>query len=147
MISPKGIKKLISCTKDLSKISIEFIPHKDHKFTTIGHWFEDEFGAHIQISQELKWEFRIAVLFHELIEYSMCREEGITTKECDDFDALFEIEYEQGVWLKSVEAGFDKRCPYRKGHVWGSRFERLVIWLLGVSWVEYTEACDKLMGV
>jgi hypothetical protein len=128
-------------------LTIDFIPHKDHQFTTIGHWFEDADGLHIQISRELNWKFQVAVLFHELIEVFMCEAQGVKTPECDVFDALFESEYERGVWPKSVEAGMDKRCPYRKGHIWGRRFERLVIFLLGASWREYGDACDELLGI
>lgn len=132
-------------------IDIQFIPHSKHKFTTIGYWFmtdmEDAGGEtlHIQISRELEWKYRIAVLFHELIEVTICMASGITTEECDRFDAMFEYEYSIGRWPKSVEAGFDKRCPYRKGHIWGTRFERLVIFLLKASWRDYNTACLDLM--
>jgi hypothetical protein len=126
-------------------IDIHFIPHKEHKFTTIGHWFFEHGVLHIQISQELYWKYQMAVLFHELIEAAMCRAADITTEECDQFDAVFEIEYAQGIWPKSVEAGFDKRCPYRKGHIWGSRFERAVIFLLRASWKDYNATCLELM--
>jgi len=132
------------------RINIKFIDQKDHKFTTIGHWFETyEHGdviLNIQISK-MFWKYQMAVLFHELIEVAICQSKNIHTVECDIFDAMFETEYEAGVWPKSVEAGFDKRCPYRVGHIWGSRFERVVIWLLGAKWRDYTDATNKLMGV
>lgn len=128
------------------KIDVQFIPHAEHRFTTIGHWFETADGTlHIQISRELHWKYQVAVLFHELIEATMCRANGITTAECDEFDALFEREYDEGKWPKSVEAGFDRRCPYRRGHIWGSRFERVVIFLLGASWRDYNRTCLILM--
>lgn len=129
------------------KIDIRFIPHAEHRFTTIGHWFVEGDTLIIQISNEICWKNKIAVLFHELIEASMCISRGITTEECDDFDSLFEKEYEAGVWPKSVEAGHDPRCPYRKGHKWGCRFERLVIFLLLASWNDLNAECDRLMGV
>ncbi len=128
------------------KIDIQFIPHSQHKFTTIGHWFVDNDTLTIQISEEICWPNKIAVLFHELIESCMCISKGITTEECDAFDEIFEREYELGIWPKSVEAGYDPRCPYRRGHIWGSRFERVVIFLLGASWKDCNAECDKLMG-
>lgn len=129
------------------KIKIQFIPHKKHIHTTIGYWSVRNDVLTIQISQELCWENKIVVLFHELIEAAMCINKGITTEECDAFDDLFEQEYTEGKWPKSVEAGFDPRCPYRKGHIWGTRFERLVIFLLGANRKELDAECNKLMGI
>lgn len=128
-------------------IDIRFIPHAQHRFTTIGHWFVENGTLVIHVSEEICWQNKIAVIFHELIEAGICISKGITTEQCDAFDEVFEQEYERGVWPKSVEAGFDPRCPYRKGHVWGSRFERIVIFLLGANWKECNRECDILMGV
>jgi len=128
------------------QIDIRFIPHSQHRFTTIGHWFVENDTLTIQISDEICWQNKIAVIFHELIEAGICVSKGITTEECDAFDALFEHEYELGIWPKSVEAGFDKRCPYRKGHIWGSRLEKLVLFLIGANRKECDAECDKLMG-
>ena len=127
-------------------IVIKSIPQAEHRFTTIGDWWEEGDSLQVRIT-EMDWRYQFAVLFHELIEFSMCKARGITTAECDSFDALFETEYESGKWPKSVEAGFDSRCPYRKGHIWGSRLERIVIFLLGASWNDYLKTCDNLMGI
>jgi hypothetical protein len=131
--------------ESFKKIEINFIPHKEHKFTTIGHWAVENEILKIWISEEICWQNKAAVLFHELIEVFICISKGITTAECDEFDELFEKEYENGIWSKSIEAGFDKRCPYRIGHIWGSRFERIVIFLLGASWKDCNKECDELM--
>jgi len=128
-------------------IDLKFIPHADHRFTTIGHWYVVDDVLVIQISKEICFANKVAVIFHELIEAAMCISRGITTEECDAFDEMFEKEYDAGIWPRSVEAGFDMRCPYRRGHIWGSRFERIVIFLLGASWRECNAECDKLMGV
>lgn len=128
-------------------IKIQFIAHKNHRHTTLGYWKVENGSLVIQISRELCWENRIVVLFHELIEAAICIRNGITTEECDAFDDLFELEYEAGIWPKSVEAGFDKRCPYRKGHIWGSRFELLVMLLLRADRKKLNAECNKLMGV
>ena len=128
-------------------ISVQFIPHTQHRFTTIGHWFVVDDTLHIQISREICWENKVAVLFHELIEAAWCINHAITTEQCDAFDDLFEREYEEGKWPKSVEAGMDKRCPYRKGHIWGRRFEWLVLFALGANKKKCDAECDALMGI
>ncbi len=129
------------------KLEIQFIPHAQHRFTTIGHWFVKNDVLTIQISQEICWENKVLTLLHELIEAAICIRQGITTEQCDAFDALFEAEYALGIWPKSVEAGFDPRCPYGKGHVWGTRFERLACWAVGVSKKKLDAECNALMGV
>ena len=128
-------------------IEIRFIPHDQHRFTTIGYWYVLHETLFIEISKEICWENRIAVLFHELIEAAICISRDITTAECDAFDELFEQEYADGKWPLSVEAGHDPRCPYRSGHSWGCRFERLVIFLLGADKKKLDAECDRLMGI
>lgn len=129
-------------------INIEIIPQKEHRFTTIGDWWVDENGnLQVKISKMADWRYEIAVLFHELIEFFICKHLGITTEECDEFDAFYETQYEQGIIDRSKEAGFDKRCPYRKGHIWGARFERMIVFLLGASWKKYIKDCDDLMQI
>ncbi len=126
-------------------IDIQFIPHSEHRFTTIGYWFVENETLTIQISKEISWQNKIATIFHELIEAGICIKDGITTAQCDAFDELFEQEYQDGLWPVEKEAGFDRRCPYRKGHVWGHRMERIVMFLLGVDWNESNEECLRLM--
>ncbi|MFD1558368.1 hypothetical protein ACFSHT_22510 [Paraburkholderia silviterrae] len=128
-------------------IKIEFIPHKQHRFTTIGHWFVEDDTLTIQISREICWQNKVAVIFHELIEAAICIARNVTTEECDAFDELFEQEYDAGLWPRSVEAGFDKRCPYRLGHKWGTRFERFALWLMRANVKQCNEECDLLMGI
>ena len=129
------------------KIDVQFIPHAQHRYTTIGYWAVEGGTLVIQISEEICWPNRIAVLFHELIEAAWCIANNVTTAECDAFDDLFEREYAAGIWPKSVEAGFDKRCPYRTGHRWGTVMEHLVFWILGVRKRDMDAECDRLMGV
>lgn len=128
-------------------IDVQFVPHTQHRYSTIGYWRVEDDILHIEISQEICWENRISVLFHELIEAAWCITHGITTAECDAFDDLFEREYTEGIRPKSVEAGHDKRCPYRKGHIWGCRFEWLVLFILGADKKKCDAECDALMGI
>lgn len=128
-------------------MDIFLIPQSKQRFTTVGYWAGDSIDeVRFWISIMSDWRFMIAVLFHETIEWSWCRTHWITTAQCDAFDQLFEEEYKAGR-SEEDEAGYDKRCPYRKGHVWGGRFERVVIWILGARWKDYVAECNKLMGI
>ena len=129
-------------------INLKIIPQDEHRFTTIGDWWVDEKGVlQMRISKMADWRYEVAVLFHELIEFFVCKHLGIETKECDEFDLFYETQYEKGLIDRSKEAGFDKRCPYQKGHRWGARFERLIIWILGASWKKYLADCNRLMNI
>ena len=84
------------------------------------------------------------ILFHEEIEIAWCIKNGVTSAECQKFDTMWEREIKTGLHKPEEEAGFDKRCPYRGGHVWGSRFERLVCWILGINWKKYCQDCEEI---
>jgi hypothetical protein len=87
----------------------------------------------------------LMVFLHEIVEVFLCIKDGITTEECDAFDEIYEQGYKDGTIPVEKEAGYDKKCPYRKGHVWGDRVSWFVGVLLGVNWKEYSRECDELI--
>lgn len=117
------------------------------KVTTCGTWWEDGDVLEVRLAQMCDWRYEVAVLFHELIEFFWCQRRGIKTQPCDDFDEWFERQYELGKYPKTAESGFHKDCPYRGGHVWGSRFERVVTFILACSWKKYCAECNHVMGI
>src|SRR6266849_3414976 len=103
-------------------IYIRIIPMEEQRFTTLGDWFEIARGSYqIILTQMDDWRHIALVLVHELTELIICWRDHVTTAQADEFDQLWEIELQEGIQSPSVEAGFDKRCPYRKGHIWGVR--------------------------
>lgn len=125
---------------------IRFIPLMENRVTTLGDWGEDENGFWMTITEMSDWRMEFLVLIHELTEWAICQYMGVTTEEADAFDALFEKEYAQGLHPIEQEAGFDKRCPFRKGHIWGARMERLFSWFLGVNWDHYGDVAYNMMA-
>lgn len=122
------------------------MPISEQRFTTLGDWWESDAGNFaIAISEMPDWRHEFLVLIHELTEWAICQAKGVPTADCDAFDAMWEKELGQGLHGLEEEAGFDRRCPYRKGHVWGYRMERFFCFLLGASWKEYGLACDALV--
>lgn len=118
----------------------------EQRFTTLGDWWEDENGAFtIAITEMKDWRHEFLVLIHELTEWAICQATGVSTEAADKFDEEWEKDIRAGLVSAELEAGFDKRCPYRRGHVWGARAERLFCWLLGASWKDYLKECDKLI--
>jgi hypothetical protein len=127
-------------------LNLEIRPVSEQRFTTLGDWWQREDGSYtITVSEMDDWRHVFLVLAHELTEWAITRHQGVTSAECDAFDSMFEEEIRAGRWGVEIEAGFDRRCPYRKGHVWGCRAERLFSWLLGVNWNDYCQACIRLL--
>lgn len=115
------------------KLNIRTVPQCEHRFTTIGDWWERDGTLEVRISYLPDWRWQIGVLVHELVEWIYCKRRGITSDECDRFDRFYEEQYRSKVIPVEKEAGYDKRCPYHRGHVWGDRIAWLVEWLLGVD--------------
>lgn len=120
-------------------------------YTTCGYWYWEKPNnrgtLHVEVVKYQDWRYALAVWGHELIEAAWCWLRGITTEQCDFFDDLYEQEYEEGKQPLTSEGGFDKRCPYRVGHVLGSWWERLAIHATFASWTAYDQACNFAMGI
>jgi hypothetical protein len=127
-------------------ITVKVIPISEQRFTTLGDWLENPDGSFVITLPEMNdWRVTFLVLMHELVEWGITQSEGTTTSACDDFDAMWEQEIKDGKQLIETEAGFDPRCPYRRGHVWGYRAERVLCWILGLSWKSYGAECDRYL--
>lgn len=125
-------------------IVIKQLEREQLRFTTAGDWMMHEDGSfEIHLLKMDDWRYSAIVLIHELTEIFICWRLGITAQEADDFDRVWEDELKKGIQNLEKEAGFDKRCPYRKGHVWGARMERLFCFILGVNWNKYCNDWDN----
>lgn len=126
---------------------IKCISLLENRFTTLGDWMETAPGEFmITVTEMVDWRHETLVLLHELVEWAICQRDGVRTADCDAFDALWEQELRNGLQRPETEAGFDRRCPYRKGHVWGCRVERAFAFLFGVSWADYCRTCDEMIA-
>src|SRR5882672_1464250 len=134
--------------KAFSLPEIKLIPVTEHRWTTLGTWVEREDGSfQVLVARMSRWQYELCILAHELVEWAICQRDGVSTKDCDDFDDLWESEFQAGKHSLEAEAGFDRRCPYRRGHVLGTRVEWLLCRLLGVSWSQYCADCMMALEV
>ena len=126
--------------------NIRAIPIEDNRFTTLGDWYENPNGSfEITVTIMDDWRHMFCVLIHEMIEWAVCQRDQVRTADCDAFDAEWERGIEAGIHPIEVEAGFDRACPYRRGHVWGCRMEHLFCFILGCNWKSYCTACDRMI--
>lgn len=128
------------------KITIRTIPHKLHRYPTIGDWtFYDNnpegLSMDIAVSDMENWGFELLIALHEMVEAVMCKSAGVTPEMVDAFDMEFEKNRKPGDFL---EPGYAKDAPYRKQHLIAEGIEKIVAAELGVNWAEYEKACDAL---
>ena len=120
------------------KIVIQTIPHQDHRYETCGdYWVDKEGTIQVRVSQMSDQRYEALVAVHEIVEKLLCSQRGITDAEIDAFDIAFEKERAEGMHGDDVEAGDDKRAPYRKEHFFATSIERLLAAELGVDWATY----------
>lgn len=77
------------------------------------------------------------VALHELIEYELCKMNGITDREVVAFDVNFEEERRRNLHPLEAEPGNDPRAPYRNEHGFATMIEMMVAQKLGVKWSAY----------
>lgn len=124
--------------KNLPKIVIDVIPHKKQRYPTCGDYFKKKGELHVRISKmNSKHEF--LVLMHEMIEWFLINEKGISIKSIDDFDILYEE-----TKTDDSEPGNDPNAPYYEEHQYATLIEKLLAEKLGVNWSKYDEAVNKL---
>jgi len=80
------------------------------------------------------------VALHEMIEYELCKKNGITDREVVAFDVNFEAERRRNIHPLEAEPGNDPRAPYRDEHDFASTIEMMVAQKLGVKWEAYEKA-------
>ena len=124
-------------------ITLKSIPHKSHRYPTVGDWIQDEFGnIHVQVSQVGDVRMEFLIMLHELVEAVLCIERGIPEPEMADFDRNFEALRELG--QVTGEPGDDPEAPYRTEHRFAENIERLMAQALGVSWSDYEATLERL---
>lgn len=127
-------------------VSIKVIPHKEHRYPTVGDWWFDASKSTIEIrvSDMNNWRYEMLVAVHELIEVLICKHKGITTKQVDKFDMQFEKERAQGKHPDYAEPGDQPKAPYRDQHCIATGVERILAACLGVCWEHYAQAIESL---
>jgi hypothetical protein len=120
------------------KIEIRFIEHGDHRYETVGDWYESgEIGTVIVDITKMKdprYEFLVTI--HELIEMYLCDFSGISQRMVDDFD--------MGPGKDSEDPGMESEAPYHNQHLAATGIEMQLAALLDVDWKKYEEYLESL---
>jgi hypothetical protein len=121
------------------KIDIKTIKQEDHRYQTLGDYWDDEEGTHIRVTNLKSPDSEFLVALHELIEQYLLKVAGIKEPDVMAFDIMFEKERADGKWDEYAEPGDDPRAPYRKQHFFAECIERLVAGFIGVDWKQHCE--------
>ncbi|OLC92385.1 MAG: hypothetical protein AUI92_05375 [Thaumarchaeota archaeon 13_1_40CM_3_38_6] len=131
--------------KEVVDYTLAHINHKEQRYETVGDWIVvPHKPVKIRVSKLPDERYVYLVQVHELIEYRLCAERGITDKEVVAFDVMFEDERARGLHGKRAEPGNDPRAPYRKEHQFATKVEKQLAEKLGVNWKEYSESVEAL---
>lgn len=141
-------------------INIKTIPHKEHRYETVGDWwfeYKDTSLKSYTIDSEMNplapssLEIRVSdlsnplmevcVAVHELIEVILCSHKGITQEQVDKFDKDFEANRQQNNF---DEPGDSPLAPYKDQHCFATGIERLLVAELGIDWKKYEETINNL---
>lgn len=124
------------------KITIETIPHNQHRYQTVGDWFYDDAGnITIRVSALSDWRREMLIAVHELIEVLTCKNNGVTQEIVDAFDTAFEKDRHPD---NVDEPGDEPSAPYVKQHCLATGIERILAQQWGVSWKEYEKELEGL---
>ena len=109
-------------------------------FTGADWWWDDAGDLQVRVASELEdWRERLALAMHEVAEALMCKYNGVTVAQVDEFDSKFKDGNEI-----DVNAGDESDAPYRLEHTYATAIERVLTGVLGVDWKAYDTRLGKL---
>lgn len=122
---------------------ISQVPHRKQRYETVGDWIPGR-PAEIRVSRMKDQRYVFLVALHEMIEYELCKKNGISDNEVVAFDVNFEAERRRNMHPVEAEPGNDPRAPYRDEHDFATMIEMMVAQKLGVKWSAYEKTLMSL---
>jgi hypothetical protein len=122
---------------------ISQVPHSKQRYETVGDWIPGR-PAEIRVSRMKDQRYVFLVALHEMIEYELCKKNGISDNEVVAFDVHFEAERRRNMHPVEAEPGNDPRAPYRDEHDFATMIEMMVAQKLGVKWSAYEKTLLSL---
>jgi hypothetical protein len=129
-------RSLITRKNSRTLFTISQVPHRKQRYETVGDWIPGK-PAEIRVSKMKDQRYVFLVALHEMIEYELCRMNGISDSEVVDFDVAFEAERRLNLHPIDAEPGDHPKAPYRNEHEFATMVEMMVAKKLGVSWSDY----------
>lgn len=130
--------------KEIPNIHIDFIDHKEQRYSTCGDYEMKEDGIHIHVSKT-RPHYNFLIAIHELLEWYLVHCDGVEIEKIDEFDKRFEkMRSEYPDIVGDAEPGDNENAPYQHYHKIATRVENWFAQTLGVDWNAYEEEINKL---
>jgi hypothetical protein len=126
------------------KIVIETIPHKKHRYCTVGdYWIEKDGTIQVRVSK-MNDKYERAVILHELFElFSVI--DSIPLNSIDEFDIAFEaLRKKYPKIIGDMEPGDMVSAPYHQAHIYATEIEKMFCTLNGIDWNKYNDKINSL---
>lgn len=117
-------------------IQILTIPREKMRHGVDGaDWYWDEQGnLQVRVCPMTNWRHEALLAIHEAVEALMCRHNGVSQQQVDQFDAQFDAANPD-----DLDAGDDPAAPYEREHCFATAIERTLCAELGVKWAHYDQ--------
>jgi hypothetical protein len=124
-------------------ITIKLIPPEEHRACVDGcDWYWDEQGdLQVRISPLGDWREETLLAIHETMEAIMCKHNGVTQQQVDEFDIEFDRTHPD---LPDAGAGDDPAAPYAREHRIATGLEMVLCAELGVNWMAYMTRLEEI---
>ncbi len=132
-------KSAVSKRNRKVEFTISQVPHRKQRYETVGDWIPGK-PAEIRVSRMKDQRYVFLVALHEMVEYELCKKNGISDREVVAFDVNFEAERRGNLHPLEAEPGNDPRAPYRDEHDFATMIEMMVAQKLGVKWSDYEKS-------
>jgi hypothetical protein len=128
-------------------IDFRIIAHREQRYPTVGDYFRKDGRFHFRVSR-MKGAYPVLVFLHEIVEFFICRQQGVKLRDIDRFDRDYEKARDSGRapcgCTIEEEPGDDPHAPYFDAHQTATQCERAIAKCLRVDWNEYEKAVRSL---
>jgi len=119
-------------------LQVEVVPHAEQRYNTVGDWIpgrpEEGIPHRIIVSNTGSPNADVGCALHELVEFWLCHQRGISEESVSAFDVAFEGE----------DPGADPEAPYHQEHMTATAIEHCFVAAMGLSIAEYNRSWDNL---
>lgn len=90
----------------------------------------------VRVAPMSDWRYEVALAFHEAFEGALCKQNGVTVQEVDEFDRAYDLAHPN---QPDLNAGDEQTAPYRAEHNYATIVDRLFIGACGLNWKDYDD--------
>lgn len=128
--------------------NFRIIPHRQQRYPTCGDYFLRRKVWHFRVSRMSDHRYSWLVFLHEIIEWAICRLQGIKVRDIDNFDVAYETTRPADLTPCGCrhydEPGSDPHAPYHLAHQVATDCEKSIAHAIGVRWSVYSDELERL---